>query len=310
MTERIMIPEEQHWQVALRLKLLEVSGDAFQEFFSDLMKEIYFEDFCRVEPQGALGDKGCDGYLLSRKSVFQCYGAKSHSRDKVKTLIGKMKSDFEKAKKYIPKMREWYMVHNTSLPFEAIPVLEKIREDNPNVICEFIAPEKIESMVKGLPRKQKEALLGPIVTNQDAVSMQPNVLKEVVDDLVVRLESYEIDMSDISPVSAEKLDANRLPPCWNIILKDRLKNTYAVANYIHNISDPKCGQKLAAMFNDNYNILKHQNLDAGEIMDNLYKFINGVGHVPTERQIVAQALLAYFFERCDIFENVEFESNP
>jgi hypothetical protein len=38
-------------------------------------------------------------------------------------------------------------------------------------------------------------------------------------------------------------------------------------------------------------------------MRSLYEGITGVGSVSPERQVAAQALLAYLFEACDIFED-------
>ena len=53
------------WCIALELKLRKCSGDAIQEFFSTLMGHLHGSDFVRVRPFGKLGDKGCDGYLLT-----------------------------------------------------------------------------------------------------------------------------------------------------------------------------------------------------------------------------------------------------
>jgi hypothetical protein len=38
-------------------------------------------------------------------------------------------------------------------------------------------------------------------------------------------------------------------------------------------------------------------------MDALYEQITGVGSVSVQRQVAAQALLAYLFDACDIFED-------
>ena len=58
------------------------------------------------------------------------------------------------------------------------------------------------------------------------------------------------------------------------------------------------------MFRNQYDYLKSQKLDPASIMDSLYEFVTGIGSVPPERQVAAQALLAHLFASCDIFENM------
>ena len=50
------------YKIALRLKLKQTSGDAFQEFFTTMMAKGHGDEFVRVRPYG---QKGCDGYLQS-----------------------------------------------------------------------------------------------------------------------------------------------------------------------------------------------------------------------------------------------------
>lgn len=115
------------WRIALELKLRKCSGDAFQDFFSDVMGKVHGTDFVRLRPFGRLGDKGCDGYLQSSGQVYQCYGALNGSFGRVNYLIDKMEVDFTKAAGAIASiMREWHMVHNLvdGLPIEAIESMD------------------------------------------------------------------------------------------------------------------------------------------------------------------------------------------
>ena len=43
-----MIFEDYLWQIPLRLKLRQASGDSFQDFFSNIMGKIHGDDFVRV----------------------------------------------------------------------------------------------------------------------------------------------------------------------------------------------------------------------------------------------------------------------
>jgi hypothetical protein len=57
---------------------------------------VTHDDF--VQAFGQLGDKGCDGYLVSTGQVFQCYGAMNGETHQVARLTKKMKDDFATAK--------------------------------------------------------------------------------------------------------------------------------------------------------------------------------------------------------------------
>ena len=136
-----MTPEH-WWKISLRLKLRQASGDAFCDFFSNLMEMVHGSDFVRVRPFGSRGDKGCDGYLKSSGKVFQCYGAINGDKSKVSYLISKMDTDLAKAKAGVSDiMKEWEMVHNLvdGLPIEAVQTLHNMEKDNPHLRFAFFA---------------------------------------------------------------------------------------------------------------------------------------------------------------------------
>jgi hypothetical protein len=51
-----------------------------------------------------------------------------------------------------------------------------------------------------------------------------------------------------------------------------------------------------------YQYLRNQHLTPSAIMSSLYEMVTGVGSVAPQRQVAAQAIIAYLFENCDIFE--------
>ena len=301
------LTQEYWWKISLELKLRKVSGDAFQDFFSNVMQKCHGDDFVRVRPFGRKGDKGCDGYLQSNGQVFQCYGAINGDAGKVDYLIGKIKEDFEKAKSKIPSiMKEWYMVHNLvdGLPIEAIEVLDELKKENPEIKFGFIGLEGLEQRIGGLNEAQVESLLGPVATNSDARSLQIGELRDLVNAVAKAAESMSAIGSPVEPVAADKLDANDLPGHWRSLIAGGWQNAHLVAGYIDRHPEPLVGERIARLFNEKYQYLKAQHLSPGAIMNSLYEFVTGAGTVSPERQVAAQALLAHLFESCDIFENV------
>ena len=300
-----MTPEH-WWKICLRLKLRQTMGDAFREFFSDLMEKIHGSDFVRVRPFGSLGDKGCDGYLKSSGIVFQCYGALNGDQSKVRYLISKMGTDYVKAQNGLSEiMNEWQMVHNLvdGLPIEALQTLKDMENDNPELQFAFFGLERFENVVDELTTELKIELFGPAATNQDARNLQVEELRSLIDGLVRASEDGDATLRNIAPVPQDKLQTNGLPMYWHLLISGGWRNAHLVSAYFSEHHDPLRGEQIAGMFRDRYDYLKSQKLNSASIMDSLYEYVTGIGTVSPARQVAAQALLAHLFESCDIFEN-------
>ena len=303
-----MIDPEQNywWGVALELKLRKCSGDGFQEFFSVVMAKLHGSDFIRVRPFGLLGDKGCDGYLQPSGQVFACYGALNGDGGKVAYLIGKMGTDYAKAATALSAiMKEWHMVHNLvdGLPVEATLKLEELRQANPTKTFGFIGLEGIHQRILGLPQCDIEALLGPVATSRDAQNMQAAELRDLVAHVAAAAGEIDFDVMTIAPVPPDKLAFNKLPGYWRALIAGGWQNAHLVGAYLDRHSDPLIGEKIAKVFRERYGYLKSQHLSQASIMASLYDMVAGVAGVTAQRAVAAQALLAYLFESCEIFES-------
>jgi hypothetical protein len=303
----VITPEQRYgWRIALELKLRKSSGDAFQEFFSAMMAAVHGTDFVRVRAFGALGDKGCDGYLQSSGQVFACYGALNSDSGKVSYLIKKMGDDFTKAVKAIAAiMKEWHMVHNLvdGLPTDAILKLDELRRANSDRKFGFIGLEGLEERLFALDLYKIEGLLGMVATAQDSQNLQAAELRDLVSAIMAAADAQPIDVSEIRPVPPDKLDFNRLPGHWRSMIAGGWQNAPLVEQCLDRHHDPLTGERIAQGFRIRYRYLKGQNLAPAAIMSSLYEGITGIGIVPPARQVAAQALLAHLFESCDIFES-------
>ena len=302
-----MTPVQRYWwRIALELKLRKCNGDAFQDFFSSVMGKVHGTDFVRVRPYGRRGDKGCDGYLKSSGQVFQCYGALNSDGSKVDYLIGKMDEDFSKANKSLTSiMKEWHMVHNLveGLPVDAIEELKKLEDANAGYKFGFIGLEGFEERIFSLDPADIEDLLGIAATNRDAQNLQIEELRGLIADVATAAEEVPIDMGKIQPVPLDKLELNKLPGHWYSLIAGGWQNAHHVTAYLDDHYDPQTGERIAQEFRVHYQYLKSQHLRPGQIMSSLYERVTGIGSVPPARQVAAQALLAYLFEKCDIFED-------
>ena len=304
----MIVAQEYFWKIALRLMLRQSSGDSFQDFFSRVMQKRFGDDFVRVRPFGQKGDKGCDGYLQSSGKLFQCYGALNGDKGKVDYLIDKMEEDFTKAKTKLGKiMKEWHMAHNLvdGLPIEAVEKLEALKKQNPTIGFGFFALESFQQVINVLPESDVVDLLGPVASNKDAEDVQVAVIRDMVNGIVSQNDGKSSPpKQQIGPVPNDKLSANNLPEHWRQLIAGGWQNAYIVGAYFDQHPDPLIGEKAAALFNERYQYLRAQSLPPVSIMDALYEFVTGTGSVAPARQVAAQAILAYLFESCDIFENL------
>jgi hypothetical protein len=294
------------WKISLELKLRKSSGDAFQEFFSVTMAEAHGSDFVRVRPYGQLGDKGCDGYLQSTGAVYACYGALNGDGGKVAYLIGKMGDDYGKAVAALPKiMKAWHMVHNLvgGLPIEAILKLDELKSADAEREFGFFGLEGFENLIFSLKPIQIEGLLGLAATAQDQQNFRTTELSALVAAVIAASDANPVDVTEIRPVPVDKLSFNNLPGHWQSLIAGGWQNAHFVQEYFDRHHEPMTGEIIAQAFNARYQYLKLQGLPSGAIMSFLYEDTVGAGSVPAARQVAAQALLAYLFESCDIFES-------
>ena len=301
----ISVEQRFWWRIALELRLRQCNGDAFQDFFSVVMGQLHGDDFVRVRSFGELGDKGCDGYLNSSGQVFQCYGAMNGETKQVAKLTKKMTDDFgTAAAKLAAIMREWHMVLNLieGVPTEAITTLKTLETANPKIKFGFIGFEGFAERVFKLTPQQIGGLLGPAASQADAKNLDIATLRKLVNDLAAASDAAQSEAVDLRPVPVDKLVYNKLPNHWKALISGGWINAPIVATYFERHPDPLTGDKVAALFKGKYSYFKAQNLAPGDIMAALFELVTGIGNVLPQQQVAAQALLAFLFENCDIFE--------
>jgi hypothetical protein len=301
------------WQIALELKLRRVSGVAFQDFFADVMTRAHGDDFVPTRPRGSLGDKGCDGYLTSSGRVFACYGKQDDASPKVAEIISKMDDDYAKACKHLNgALREWCFVHNMldGTPTDVTVVkLGKMKASNPHHAFSVMGRAGFEERVLALSEADILTLIGPAASAKDTRNMRLEVVADIIDGIMKAVDGAEPE-DDTEPraVPAEKLTFNAIPNHWRFTIRSHMANAKLVGDYLGRHPDVQRGPKIAAIFKARYRSLKEQALSPGTIMTKLYQGVVGVGTVDNERSVAANALLAFLFDSCDIFEDKQLDA--
>ena len=99
-----------YYREKFKSMFMEKSGNSFQDFFSEIMEAKYPGDF-QSSPWGKFGDRKNDGYIKSKRMLFQVYAPIRGSQEK---FFKKIEGDFEGA---LPYWRDyfdqWIFVHNS-----------------------------------------------------------------------------------------------------------------------------------------------------------------------------------------------------
>jgi hypothetical protein len=274
-------------------------GTEFQDWFVRIAGFAFGPDFEAVRPYGSQGDLKCDGRRISSKSIFQCYAPYSMKGGEV---VAKINEDFHGARvHWAAEMREWIFVHNDGrgLPPNVVRDIEGLRTS--------YSPIRIETWSE--PELLKLAMALDLSALQALFSYAPSI--ELLDRLVMAdlvpiidaLERQEPNPNDptLAPPSPKKLEKNALSGASAELLRFGRRKAVLVETFFRKNSRADLGERIAEAFRNRYADLKNIGLPADKIFKHLqdYAGMNG----DPERQCAALAVLSYFFESCDIFED-------
>jgi hypothetical protein len=128
----------------------------------------------------------------------------------------------------------------------------------------------------------------------------------VMADLVPIIEALERQEPNpidalLSPPSREKLEKNNLSVESALLLRIGRRKGALVEAFFRKGSRPDLGERIAEAFRTRYAELRSLGLAADSIFKHLQDYA-GMNGDPT-RQGAALAVLSYFFDNCDIFED-------
>ncbi|WP_120632566.1 ABC-three component system protein [Ruegeria sp. EL01] len=294
------------FQLKFRIAFLESQGKAFEDLFSRIMGHAFAGDFQAVRPYGNKGDLKCDGYRGSDKTVFQCYAPKTTKLDK---LQAKVDEDFNGAVAHWgPRMERWSFVHNDDdgLPADVIQQLIDLGQANQSVSLGQMSYPEIFDVTMSLAAPHLEDLFGPAPTQRTLAQLDFEALRPVV-MLIQRIDPDE--NPSLAAPSASKLKANDLSDDAAELLRQGRRRERLVEDFFNQFPNPDFGEEIAQGFRDRYHELKQQGHSADHIFMELQHFAGGMSGTP-QHQAAVLAVMSYFFERCDIFEDyVEAEAD-
>ncbi|MBB3061418.1 ABC-three component system protein [Microbulbifer rhizosphaerae] len=280
--------------------LLRKCEQEYEDFFCSIMELLHSDNFQLVKAAGRDGDGKADGYLAPEKCVFQSYAPSSGFRKK--PLLQKIKGDFLGAvEKWRERLAKWVFVHNDQegLPKYALDLLEELKGEHPRIDLSAWGPGIVKEQILKLPTVKLVDLFGLAPSQEDVESLTHEPIKTLLRAMSSNSEGI---MPEIRPVSAEKLQYNQLSPDVEALLSAGRRKENLVNDLLLRWPDPEYGEELANSFRAKYLSLRNIGASPDDIFVELKSFAGGdSGEVST--QVSSLAVLSYFFERCDIYEN-------
>ncbi len=299
-TEESPTPQRAYWEAVFRARFLELRGTAFQDFFSELMEFRFPDDFQRILPWGRHGDRKSDGYLGSQRTVFQVYAPAEMA---AKETIKKIDADFAGCLPYWEEyFHTWTFVHNSyhGLPADVFHRLQELdAEQKLNLQVKQWGFPELRNVCFELEETDLAAFLGSAPTPQMMVDLGYEEIQPVIEAVARQRPAAD---AEVLPVPQDKINANGLSPDVAELLKFGMIRSQAVRKFLARHYDATLGDATAETFRMKYQELQATMNDPDGIFTALWRFTGGDQKGLAEREAAVLAVLAYFFEECDIFE--------
>jgi hypothetical protein len=288
-----------YYEYKFEIAFLRSKGDSFQTFFESLMTLAYKADFMACRPWGNQGDRKNDGYLKSERSLFQVYAPNEMEASKAKIKISE---DFEGAKKHWGKHFEiWIFVHNATdgLPPHVQELLLDFEVHNRGIKLQAWGLEELRLIFRKLSTEDKASWFGFAPNEETKIRLGFNDLKVVLERIATLPDP---PMTDVKDVPAGKIEANALSESVSHLLKEGMVKAHLVENFFSQWHDETLGDRLAEAFKVEYRRLRDNGLVPNQIFADLQSWAGGGYRGVPEHELAVLTVIAYYFERCDIFE--------
>lgn len=286
------------WETQFSLAIATYSGEQFQDLFAAVMERRY-PGFQRIRPWGKQGDRKNDGWLPNEKTLFQCYAPSSFAAS---ALEAKLTEDYDGAcEHWKGKFTDWVFVHNDRngmAPSVAL-LMQALDVRSEKITCTSWGPFQLREKFAQLSEGDRVAILGPVLTSADFMGVGAAVLKPLIEALGTQKPDPG---APVNPVPLDKIEANDLTDEQIAFLSLGAGRAPLVDLYMNNAyAMPTQADAIAAAVADKYRALRATGQAQPQTLDDIVAWVSG-GDITTGVLANVWAVVAYFFERCHIFE--------
>ncbi|MBE7493623.1 MAG: hypothetical protein HS117_01605 [Verrucomicrobiaceae bacterium] len=276
----------------------------FQSWVADLLSARHGAgDFIRI--RGTPGDHGLDGHVISLRRAYQCFAPRNPSDG---DMSKKISENFETARTWLETrggMAEWIFIYGDidgAMGAESAGALNKLKSEYPSMVIQAWNRDRFwEEIYIHAPIDTLKHRFGSDVSRQDIIRLRVPEILNVLSSLQTRLlrhspavggipDMLKLDFNDFDRFTRDDIATGRLRT-------DLVEDIFAKSENIDK------GQEIAESFRAKYQELAAQMMDPDTIYAELLKFCSiSEAAKPVERAAIF-TVLAYFFDRCDIFKN-------
>ena len=273
-------------------------GNEFQTLFERLMGLGYKTDFMACRPWGNKGDRKNDGFLRSERRLFQVYAPNEMT---AADAIAKITEDFEGAKiHWRTHFDKWVFVHNGTdgLPPHVQKLLLDFEKANSGITLEAWGLEEFRLIFRRLSSDDLIPWLGAAPSDETKARLGFADLRVVLESLGQRLAPAN---TPVREVPMGKIEANALSESVATLIKSGMVKAPLVEAFFSQWHDETLGERVADAFRAEYRRLRGQH-SPSQIFSELQSWVGGNALGSPEHQVAVVTVIAYYFERCDIYE--------
>jgi hypothetical protein len=273
-------------------------GNEFQALFERLMGLAYKADFMACRPWGKQGDRKNDGFLKSERILFQVYAP---NEMEAAQAIKKISEDFEGAKSHWGEhFYKWVFAHNATdgLPPHVLKLLLDFEKNNLVITLEPWGLEEFRLIFRKLSKEDMQSWIGAVPTDETRANLGFKDLQVVLESLVQRTA---LPGTPVKNVPMGKIEANSLSESVATLIKAGMAKAPLVESFFSQWHDETLGERLAESFRAEYQRLRGKHTP-NQIYSELQAWVGGPEHGTPEHQVAVLTVIAYYFERCDIYE--------
>lgn len=303
------------FRIFFKLRVHESHGDAFQQFFSNVM--TYSDPrFQSILPWGSWGDGGNDGWIEEDLHYFQVYAPKPTTKDSETGALTKAIGDFDKLKKW-GEVRSYSYVYNDRFTGTPAPISLALKGLKKEKDLEHAGPVSMLSLLQrfmNLAEDQRLDLLGTPLPTEDVELADAAALGELLSSLTTFTAARPYFLNETAPDFDEKIEFNGLSPRVARRLEASSYQVSVVDDFLDTI-EIGTKQALAQQIREYYQESKVAVPDGEDAPDERYFWLVDRIVAPslppvqlTAFRTAAEMILAKYFETCDAYEHPDSNS--
>ncbi|BCO21043.1 hypothetical protein KUC3_39000 [Alteromonas sp. KC3] len=313
---------------AFKLRIHESHGNAFEDLFCDVMRASN-QDFKKVKPQGRIGDRKNDGFIPTEGKYYQVYSPQSPSGNPT-AATSKIEEDLDGLISYWGnehnyEIKQFYFVFNDkyhgAYP-EIYTTLNSVKKKYNLEVCDVFLSSELEDIFIGLSEDNIASICGYYPKPEDIGFIDNSIIAEIVGYVSQNYSGFSDSTTTEPPDFYNKIHFNNLGKNTARHLNIGAYQVGFVEDYFKSNSQFSRQQSRDSL---NTMYLKYLDINNSEVSvltglsqsDIVFKSmvdeilpanLNNMQRRDYERNVIA--VLSYFFEACDIFEEPPEDYDP